>query len=550
MLRSVYLKTLRDMRWGVLGWGIGIGILGLVTAIGWSRAYPDEAARASLATEIHTGLSVAQAFYGPASGIDRLGGFLEWRVLGLLPVLIGIYVILAATGMTRGAEESHVIEAVVATPLTRSRVLIEQTGALATGLIVSLALSAALIAMSGVVTGEASPGFGRLAAAFVNVTAAALFFGAIALLAGQFFARRRTAAMWSACLMVVFHLLNTLPLVTPALHLLRYASPLYLYTLSTPLANGHIEWPALAGLVALSIVVGALALLASRRRDFLDTLHDGRSRPSEGESLADQPGGPAARRLLLRNPFLRSIRDAAGVAAAWAVGIAGLSALFAALVPNMRQALLEGASPGVLRSLERAGGPSEKAILSLLLGFLIPPLVSVFGVTLAASWAGDELSERLELELSVPVPRRLLFLERFLGCIAVEALVVGFAAAVSVIAIEWGGVDVPVSAVWAGAWTLVVLATAVAAFGFAVAGWRPALVTALGGGFVVASYFGGLVIPLLGLPSWVRYFSVFSLYGSPIGDGVTYWRVGVLLALAFVFAGVGAVQFQRRDIVK
>ena len=138
-LRSVYLKTLRDLRWGVLGWGGGLGMLVLVTAIGWTKAYPDQSSRLQLAAQIQGGLSVAQAIYGPPRAIDQLGGFVEWRTLGLAPVLLGLYLILAATGMTRGAEDAKTIEVVAATPRTRSRVLVEQTGAAITGLAVALA---------------------------------------------------------------------------------------------------------------------------------------------------------------------------------------------------------------------------------------------------------------------------------------------------------------------------------------------------------------------------------------------------------------------------
>jgi ABC-2 type transport system permease protein len=304
-------------------------------------------------------------------------------------------------------------------------------------------------------------------------------------------------------------------------------------------------------MLLLAVLVVLFALLMSERRDLLDTYHRRRVVARAPEAvIAEQRGGPARSQLFLRNAFGRGLRDAFGAGLSWAAGLGGLAVLFAALTPNMRQALLQQASGPILRELERAGAVTEKGILSLLISFLLPPLVAVFGLTLVASWAGDETNQRLELELSMPVARRKVFLERFAASITMQAIAIAVSAVAMIVTVELIGADVPIGAIGAGSWTLVVLAASVTAVAFGIASWRPGLVTAAGGAFVVVSYFAGLVIPLLGLPSWARYVSVFSLYGSPIGDGVTYWRVGVLLALALVFAGMGAVQFQRRDIVK
>ena len=84
--------------------------------------------------------------------------------------------------------------------------------------------------------------------------------------------------------------------------------------------------------------------------------------------------------------------------------------LMTALVPNVRQSLL-GQSGPFAKQLEKAGLTSEKGILSVLLFSFLPPLATLFGVMLAASWAGDELNQRLELELATPAPRWRVFVD-------------------------------------------------------------------------------------------------------------------------------------------
>jgi ABC-2 type transport system permease protein len=551
VFRSVYLKTLRDMRWGALGWGVGIGLLVAVTAAAWAAAYPDETSRSQLAAQLHGGLSAAQVMYGPPRHVDELGGFIEWRVLGLAPVLLGLYLILAATGMTRGAEDSRAIEVVVATPRTRSRVLLEQAGALATGIAAAMAVVGLFTLTTGVLAREHAPGALRIAGACANVGVAALLFGAVGLCAAQFIAPRRAAALVSAGAMIGLHLVNTVPLVVPGLTGIRYASPLYLYTRSSPLSDGHMDWLAFAGLALASAVLTGLAFVASHRRDLFDTYHP-RRRPRlthEGRTTSGGTGA-AKRQVFLRNSLGRGLGDAAGATLAWTAGLGLLAVLMTALTPNVREALLEQSRGPLFRQLERAGMLSERGILSALVFSFIPPLATVFSVTLAASWAADELNQRLELELAAPVPRWRVFAGRLAAAIVSQAAAITAMALAIVIAIKAEGIDVPVAAVGAASWTLVVLGACVVSCGFAVASWRPGLTAALAGSFVASSYFASLLIPLLGLPGWARYISVFGLYGSPLSDGVSYWRVAVLLGLTAALAVAGAAGFQRKDIAR
>ena len=551
MLRSVYLKTLRDMRWGVLGWGGGLGALVLVTAVGWARAYPDEASRIQFASQITGALSFAQAIYGPPRSIETLGGFVEWRVLGLAPVLLGLYLILAATAMTRGAEESRTIEVVAAAARTRLRVLLEQAGALVTGLAVTVTIIGLLTLASGAAADEATPRLARVFGAMLNLAVASLLFAACGLLTAQLFVRRRAAALAATAAMAAVHLANTLPLVEPGLRAVRHGSPMSLYSRSSPLSDGHMDWPALAVLALLGLMVAGLALFASSRRDLLDTWRPRvRAFPSEPKPGPATRAGRRARQLFLRNSLGRGLRDALGATAGWAIALTLLAVLVTAILPNVREALLQQSNGEVLRRLKSAGLTSERGMLSALLFALLPPLVAVFSVMLASSWASEELNQRLELEMVLPVSRWWVFAQRMAAALLALCAVL-LAIATGIIAtIEAGRIDVPIASVGAALAMLLVLAASVLALGYAVASWRPGLTTALAGAFVAVSYFANLVIPLLNLPSWAQDASVFGLYGSPLADGGSAWRLGVLTAVTAAFAIAGAIAFQRKDIAR
>jgi ABC-2 type transport system permease protein len=550
VLRSVYLKSLRDMRWGVLGWGGGLGVFAVVFAYAWSFAYPDAASRAQLAAQIHGGLSVAQAVWGPATEVDHLGGFIEWRLLGFAPMLLGLYFILSATGLTRGAEESRTIEVVAATPRGRTRLMLEQAAALGTAALVTTSLMAVLTAAAPVVASEPSLGLRRIALTYANLTAASLLFAGLGLLTAQFFSRRRSAALAATGLMAGAYLLNTVPLAVPGLHELRYFSPLRLYTESTPLANGQMNWLALASMIAVATVLGAVALYAAGRRDLFDTVHGQRATAIAEPAVASNLGSRPRSTLFLRSALGRGLRDSFGAILAWSAGLGGLAVLLTSLAPRMRQALLEQSGGPLFKQLERAGLLSERGILSALLFSFLPPLLAAFAVTLAAGWAADELNQRLELELSAPVARWRVFVQRLMASGLALSAVAAVVAVVIGTTVEVAGEDIPLTAIGGAMWTLAVLVIAVAALSFAVASWRPAAVTAVAGTFLAASYLAQLVIPLFDLPSWASYTTIFGLYGSPLADGVTYWRVGVLAGAALALAAAGASRFQARDIAK
>ena len=547
MLRSVYTKTLRDMRRGVFGWGVGLGLLSIIYAFSWAKAYPDEASRVQLANQIHGGLSAVQAFYGPAINVDQLGGFIEWRLLGIVPVLLGLYLILAVTGMTRGAEESGVMETVAATATTRGHVARQQIAAAATGTVVAAALLGVLMMGSGMFIGEPLPSVVRVAEESANVAVAVLFFGALGFVAAQLFRRRRTAAAAAIAVMVFLHLLNTIPLAAKGIEGVRYASPLYLYTRSSPLANGHVDWAAMGALLGISVLVAMTALYASSHRDLFDTFHlrSGARGPRAARAGRVQPGA-ARSRLFLANSVGRGVRDGLGSAVGWAIVISLTAVLLTALTPNLRQAALEQSSGSTARIV----GTTEREILSAILGFLVPPLIAVFAVTFGASRAGDELQQRLELELCTPIPRWRSFLGQYTASVICLAGVAVTVMLCVVAAVEVASLDVPAGAVAGAGWTLIVLAACVAAFAFAIAGWKPEVTVVAAGLFVALSYFAGVVIPLLGVPDWARYVSVFALYGTPVADGVGYVRVAALLVLTAAFVAVGALGFERRDVAK
>src|SRR5215472_7280030 len=128
MFRTVFSKTLREYRVPVLGWGIGLGLLVLADFASVSALGPAALAGAGEAARMIRLFGEPIAFTTPA-------GYVTFRDFGIfLPILLGIWTILAGARLVRGEEERGSLEVVLSTPQSRIRVLLEKIAALATAL--------------------------------------------------------------------------------------------------------------------------------------------------------------------------------------------------------------------------------------------------------------------------------------------------------------------------------------------------------------------------------------------------------------------------------
>jgi ABC-2 type transport system permease protein len=551
MLRAVWLKTLRDQRWAVVGWGLGLGVLAIIVGIAWARAFPTEADRHAFALEATTGLSGVQILYGRAVRLDTLGGFVSWRSVGFSTVLLGLFMVIAVTGATRGAEASGRIEVVAARVSSRLRLLLETVAGIAVALALACVLFGACLALVGPVVGEPAIPAGDALLTALNCGLIAALFGAVALLSAQLAPARRTAGMIAGVLLIGTYIWHNLAIVVPALSGWRWLSPFALYARTTPAADGHTDGVALLGRAALALLFGAAGTVLATRRDLFDVW-----RPTRAEARAvalhaatPRRTGPPPRAWLLRNPFANGVRATLGTTVAWGIGLATFNAIMAAVIPSMRDALDQsGLSGQLLDLLKRAGVTSDQGMLGAFVFAFLPLLLALFALMLAASWSGEPRNGGLDLEVAAPVSRSRYAGQRLLA--AVAALVA--ALAIAVVGLLAVGVPIDRGVDWArvilALVVLVPLPVVVLGFGYALAGWTSWPVAGVGGAVVVASFFLDLLVPLIGLPDWTRDASIFHLYGAPLLQGFQWPHLIALTLLAAAWCGLGVMGFRRQDL--
>lgn len=257
----ITVSVLRRRRRGLAGWSLALAAVSAVYVAFWS-AMGGGAEVQAVVENMPEG--VAQAL-----GYDRMGtpaGYLESSVFGLLaPALLLVFAIGAGARLLAGDEEDGTLELELAHPVARRRVAAERLGALAVGVIVLVAVTAAVVlALAAAVDMDVATS-GVLAAS-TGMLLLVLGFGLVAFGVGAATGRRAAALGVAAGLAVLSYVADAVAPLVGWGGWLEALSPFSWYLGPDPLATGwHLG--SLLGLAAISVVFAALALVTVDRRD-------------------------------------------------------------------------------------------------------------------------------------------------------------------------------------------------------------------------------------------------------------------------------------------
>jgi ABC-2 type transport system permease protein len=543
MFRSIFTKTLRDYRVPLLSWGIGLGLL----IYAYFPLYTTQLQGVS--PEDLVRLTETQRFFAEPVEVTTAPGYVTWKVIASLPLLLGVWAARAGGRLGRLAEERGALDVVLATPRSRARYLGEGGAAL----VVALALIAVLIGL-GSMAGEAAadvpvaPGGALLTG--LNVSLAALLFGLLALFLAQL-CTSAGAATGAACgIMVLAWVLDGTGRISPDLAWVSRLSPFYLYNLSKPLIASYGTSPgALLALAALAALFGAASVPLFARRDL-----GGSAWPWKGaarrESGATALAG-AARDVSLRGIGARALRAGTPGLLWWLIGLGILLAWIAGLARTMKDTLLKllAGSPVFQQLLGSGAFGTDAGFLSGLLFSIMPVLVAFFALTQASAWARDLEAGRLELVLATPVPRWRVYLEAWGAILAALVIAPLLLWLVLLISLRVAGLHVGTGHLLGAFVGFLPIELVTAALVFLAAGRLPVgAITGGDGGLLAASFLGEFLNPVLHLPGWLIGLSLFHHYGSPLLEGPRWGPWLALTALAAVILALGLVLFTRGDV--
>src|SRR5207245_1717232 len=130
VFRSIYLKSFRDYRLPILGWGLGLGALMAVVFAAIPTVFATPAAKAAVVS-----IGASYAWIAEPIKIDTAGGYATWKY-GITILVAVIWPLLAGTGMLRGEEDRGSLDVLLSAPRGRVRVALEKLAALWTALLV------------------------------------------------------------------------------------------------------------------------------------------------------------------------------------------------------------------------------------------------------------------------------------------------------------------------------------------------------------------------------------------------------------------------------
>ena len=550
-LRSVYLKTVRDGRVAVLGWGAGMGLLVFAVEASVASVVGTKGGAQAL-----VGITRSFRWAADPVAVTTVGGYTTWK-LAFTVLILAIWPLIASSRVLRGAEERGTMDLLLSLPRGRARVALESIAAVWTSLLAMSAIIAVVTYLGGAAA-HAAFSFSDALLFGLNLALATGVFGSVALLVSQFTQQARTAAGASGALLFVSIVLDMLHRTVPGTSWLSRLSPVYYFNLSKPLVPtfGAHAWPMLL-LLSLSLALSAVSVALFVRRDVaLGLALPGAARRRGAASAITREA--TAWRLSegswsLRSLFARALAMIAAPTLWWTLGIAGFAAftvLATKTVADQIQTLVKSSTAIglVIARLGGGAGSINDALLSTLF-FFLPLLIMIFAVTQTSRWASDEEDGRQELILATPQPRHHVLLARF-AAVAVAALFIGLvtlgATAASAAAV---GLSLDPGHLTAAVLSMVPQCLLMAAIGYLFAGWlATAFETGLLSFLLAFWFFVSFIGPALSWPPAVLELSALHYYGTPLVHGIALGDMLIVLGVSAAALFGATLRFLRKDI--
>ncbi len=538
-LGTIYGKTVRDSRRAaiVVGGVAALFMIGTGVPYGFAPEFSTLAGRQAFIAGL-TSLPLAlRGLLGEPIHLETMGGFLSWRVGNFLPVMLGLWSVIALSGTIAGEAAKGSLDLLASTPQGRRTIALEKLAGHVTAVVFAMLLLALAIWAVGEAFGSLPGDEIPLAAALGQVAlygVMMLAVGGVSFATAPLVGRTRALAFGLIALFASY-LINSYATLSPVIDALRPLSFFDWTAGHRPMA-GVSDWPSVALLGAVDIGLFAIGVIGFVRRDL------GGVANLEWLRVPSLPAG-------IHGPFTRQLADRAGVAMAWGVGIGIYGVLIVASADAFGKMI---ASLPQIEALIKAVYPDldltqPSALLQLTFFSFGSFILGLAGASFLAGWASDEGRRRLEVVLSTPRSRASWAVRSALGVLAAIGLMCAAVALLIGLAVASQGGDVvrPV----AGIAVLGLAAAGFAGVGLAVGGVvRSSLAAGVTAFLVIATLLIDTLGPALKLPDPILELSIYQHLGQPM-TGV-FDPVGIAVAAVMVVGGVAICAFglTRRDI--
>jgi ABC-2 type transport system permease protein len=549
MFKDIWTKTLRDYRWGILWWALGLlayMYVGGYVSFQETAQGPDYAAT-------FTQLAQTFKFLGDPVAITTPGGFTLFRVGAISLLFLSIWAVMAGARLVRGEETRGSIDVLLSTPQSRTTLLLQKTLALAVAFLV-VGLGVALSAIIGESADNVQISAGGALLEGLDFALGAFLFAMLALFISQLVRLPGTAAGIAGGIMVATYLIDGLSRVVDGATGVRYISPFYYFGLNKPLIDGYAfnPWGMLMLLAGSLLFLGfSVALFARREIDGVAfpslRLDFSRVYQNAAQALA-----AARRNLSLQSVGLRSLRAQLASNIWWIAGIAVYSVYGTGIAKATKDTILKlvNGSP-FYKQFFGADIASDKGFVSAVVFLFVPVLVAAMALTQSGAWSQALDNGREDLILSAPQPRWKVLLQSY-AALLVPIVLSAVACWLAVIALAAAtGLHLNGGSVAAASLAMIPLGLITASAVYLLSIWlRSGVVLGIAGGALAISFVLSIFGAILKLPEWAQDLSIFHVYGTPMLNDINWGGTIAMLIIAAAALTGAVVTFQRSDLTR
>jgi ABC-2 type transport system permease protein len=260
---TVFKHTLARSKGAIIGWGLTLALLGMMF-VPFYDTIAENAGQFQEMLELYP--KEMLAFFTNSGRMDFTTpeGFLSVEYFSFMPLVVGVYAILAGSSMLAADEERGVLDLIAAQPVSRSGLFWGRFIAFVVSLLLIVSLGyAGMMIGTTFSTMELDPV--TTLAPFASIFALLAFFAGLALLLSMLLPSRGNAAMVAGIALVGGFFLSGLANLNDTLKAIEPFLPLTYYQ-----GEGWLEgfrWDWFGGLLGVGLAFTLLAWWAFMRRD-------------------------------------------------------------------------------------------------------------------------------------------------------------------------------------------------------------------------------------------------------------------------------------------
>jgi ABC-2 type transport system permease protein len=265
----IFQRALAQYRWQVLGWGGILLLLGLITIPTYDVVLKNPDPIRKMVEQFPPELLAMFARMDQVPDLKKWDPaapavFLDMNYFAFMPLILGVFAVLAGSGLLVADEEKGTLDLVLAHPVRRTSLFIGRLAAfvVATLAVLALAWLGIVVPMSG---SSVPLSLAETLPPFLSLLGVLLFFGTLALLLSMLLPARRLAAMAAGMLLIASYFITALAQINTGLKSIAWFSPLEYYQSGHAIRGLNLTW--LVGLLAAAAIFAILAAWRFEWRD-------------------------------------------------------------------------------------------------------------------------------------------------------------------------------------------------------------------------------------------------------------------------------------------